>query len=138
MDETSVYRGIVKTGRGAGAQQMSAAGVLDGFQQLTGLTVIPGTLNLDLVRPLDLSLLEYVTFAGLGMPPTDLRALGIDHDGEQGVHYRRVVVAGRYPGCLLSFTWVDRPGINAEVVSPHHLRSILGLRDGDILEFCLV
>ena len=138
MDEKKVYRGIVKTGRGAGAGEMSVPGVLEGFQLLTGLAVIPGTLNLDLAEVLDLSLLSYKSLAELGMAQIDVHALGIDFDGEQGIHLGRILVGGRYPGCLICFTWVDYPGINVELVSPHHLRNALGLQDGDTVEFTLV
>ena len=138
INREQVYRGIVRTGRGAGSGVMSAPGVLEGLRQLTGLAVIPGTLNLDLAEVFDLSLLSYKPLAELGMAQIDLRALGIDFDGEQGIHYGRILIADRYPGCLLCFTWVDRPGINAELVSPHHLRNTLNLQDGDTVEFALV
>ncbi len=138
MEEKQVYRGIVKTGRGAGAGVMSAPGVLEGFRQLTGLAVIPGTLNIDLTEVFNLSLLSYKSSAGIGMPQIDLRALGIDFDGEQGLHFGRIVIADEYPGCIICFTWLDRPGINAELVSPHHLRNTLNLQDGDTIEFTLV
>ena len=138
MDEKKVYRGIVKTGRGAGAGEMSVPGVLEGFRLLTGLAVIPGTLNLDLAEVFDLSLLSYKSLAELGMAQIDVHALGIDFDGEQGIHYGQILIGGRYPGCLICFTWVDYPGINAELVSPHHLRDTLGLQDGGTVEFTLV
>jgi len=138
MDKKQVYKGIVKSGRGAGAGEMSAPGVLEGFRQLTGLAVIPGTLNIDLTEVFDLALLNYASFVDLGMPQTDLATMGIDFNGEQGLHYGQVVITARYPGCVLCFTWVDRPGINAELVSPHHLRNTLNLQDGDTVEFTLV
>jgi len=138
MDKKQVYKGIVTTGRGAGAGVMSAPNVLEGFRQLTGLTVIPGTLNIDRTEVFDLSLLNYAPFVDLGMPPIDLAKIGIDFTGEQGLHYGQIVIATRYPGCVLSFTWIGRPGINAELVSPHHLRNTLNLQDGDTVEFTLV
>ena len=66
MDTSKVYQGFVKTGRGFGALEMSAPGILEGFQRLTGLSVIPGTLNIDLTKPFDLALLKYVAFFELG------------------------------------------------------------------------
>jgi len=138
MDKEQVYKGIVKSGRGAGAGEMSAPGVLEGLRELTGLAVIPGTLNIDLTEVFDLSLLNYASFVDLGMPQIDLATMGIDFNGEQGLHYGQVVIATRYPGCVLCFTWVDRPGINAELVSPHHLRNTLNLQDEDLVDFTLV
>ena len=81
MDKSKVYRGFVKTGRGTGALEMSARGSLEGFQRLTGLTVIPGTLNIDLTKPFDLALLNYVTFAELDWT-IDLSKQEIKYDGE--------------------------------------------------------
>ena len=138
MDKKQVYKGIVTAGRGAGAGKMSAPGVLEGFRQLTGLAVIPGTLNINLTEAFDLSLLNYASFVDLGMPQMDLAAIGIDFSGEQGFHYSQIVIAAKYPGCVLCFTWVGWPGINAELVSPHHLRNTLNLQDGDTVEFTLV
>jgi len=138
MEEKQVYRGIVKTGRGAGAGEMSAHGVLEGLQRLTGLAIIPGTMNINFTEVFDLSLLKYASFVDLGRPQTDLAAMGVDFNGEQGLHYGRVVIADRYPGFVLCFTWVNQSGINAELVSTHHLRNTLNLQDGDIIEFTLV
>ena len=82
MEKIQVYRGIVKTGRGAGASEMSQPGDLEGFQRLTGLSVIPGTLNIDLTEPFDLSRLNYVTFDELGWE-FDPAKQGIKYDGER-------------------------------------------------------
>ena len=136
MDESKVYRGFVKTGRGTGALEMSAPGSLEGFQRLTGLSVIPGTLNIDLTEPFDLALLNYVTFVELGWA-IDLSKQGIKYDGEIGMHYGRVTVANKYPACVIFFTWVNDIYTDAELISPHHLRSALDLQNGDIVEFTL-
>lgn len=136
MAEKKVYRGIVATGRGAGAGFMSAPGVLAGFERAAGLKVIPGTLNAALTEPFDLSTLSYIRFADVGIE-IDLAGVGIDFDGEPGVHYGRIVVAGGYPAAILFFTWTPDPTIYAELVSPQHLRDTIGLRDGDTVEFTL-
>ncbi len=136
MDQRHVYQGVVRTGRGAGVGVMSAPGVLDGFKQLAGLSVLPGTLNAALTKPFDLSLLDYLGFGKVGLE-INLAALGIDYQGEPGVHYGRITIAGGYPGIVLFFTWTDNPGQDAELVSPHHLRDTLHLKDGDTIEFTL-
>ena len=136
MNKNKVYRGTVKTGRGLGASEMSAPGSLEGFRLLTGLSVIPGTLNIDLAEPFDLSLLKYNTFAELGWA-FDPATQGIKYEGEIGIHHGQAIVAGKYPACLIFFTWVNDPYTDAELISLHHLRSVLNLRDGDILEFTL-
>jgi CTP-dependent riboflavin kinase len=137
LGRNKVYRGFVKTGRGKGALEMSDPGSLEGFQRLTGLSVIPGTLNIDLTEPFDLALLNYITFAELGWV-IDLSRQGIKYDGEIGMHYGRVTVANKYPACVIFFTWVDDLYTDAELISPHHLRSTLDLQDGDIVKFRLL
>lgn len=137
MDKKRVYRGVVKTGRGAGAAEMAAPDDMEGFRRLTGLPVIPGTLNIDLTEPFDLTLLNYVSFAELGWE-FDPAKQGIKYDGEIGMYYGKALVAEKYPSGILFFTWVTDPYTDAELVSPHHLRSALGLRDGDMVEFTLL
>ena len=137
MDKSQVYRGRVKTGRGAGALEMSAPGGLEGFQHLTGLSVIPGTLNIDLTEPFDLSLLNYLNFADVGWE-FDPAIQGIQYEGEIGMYYGRALVADKYPACVIFFTWVTDPYTDAELISPYHLRSALSLQDGDIIEFTLL
>ena len=137
MSNSHVYRVIVKTGRGAGASEMSVLGGLEGFQRLTGLSIIPGTLNIDLTEPFDLALLNYVTFAELGWE-IDLQKQGIKYEGEIGMYYGRAIVADRYPAYMIFFTWVTDPYTDAEIISSYHLRSALDLCDGDKVEFTLV
>jgi CTP-dependent riboflavin kinase len=137
MEAEQVYRGIVKTGRGAGAGEMSSSDVLKRFELLLGIPVIPGTLNVDLERPFNLSLLDYVSFAEIGFS-IDLAKQGIDYHGELGMHYGRIIVADTYPAGIVFFPWADDPCTHAELVSAHHLRRVLNLQDGDMVEFRLV
>jgi len=137
METCQVYRGIVKTGRGAGAGEMSAPSVLERFELLLGLPVILGTLNLDLDRPFDLTLLNYVSFVEIGFS-IDLAKQGINYNGELGMHYGRIIIADTCPAGVVFFTWADDPYTDAELVSPHHLRRVLNLQDGDTVEFRLV
>lgn len=116
---------------------MSKPGTLEGFQQITGLSIIPGTLNIKLAEPFDLSLLKYLRFADIGWE-FDPATQGIEYDGEIGVYYGRAIVADKYPACVLILTWVNDIYTDAELVSPHHLRSVLNLCEGDIVEFTLV
>jgi CTP-dependent riboflavin kinase len=136
MDNKRIYQGRVKTGIGGAVAEMSKPGSLEEFQWLTGLPIISGTLNVRLAEPFDLSLLKYVKFSDIGWE-FDPDTQGIDYDGEIGVYYRRATIAGKYPACLLIFTWVTDIHTDAELVSPHHLRTVLGLRDGDTVEFTL-
>ena len=137
MGKSKVYRGFVKTGRGYGALEMTKPGSLEEFQSLTKLPIIPGTLNIDLTEPFDLALLNYSTFAELSWS-IDLSKQGIEYNGEIGMYYGRITVEKRYPAFVIFWTWVDDIYTDAELISPHHFRSILNLKDGDIVEFILL
>jgi CTP-dependent riboflavin kinase len=135
MGEEQVFRGTVRTGRGRSVGVMSAPEAIEVNRKLTGLPVIPGTLNITLTQPFDTGLLDYFRFSDVGAQ-LDIRAMGLDFEGEQGFHYGRVSVAGNYPAAIIIFTWNPNPNY-AELISPHHLRSTLGLEDGDAIEFTL-
>jgi CTP-dependent riboflavin kinase len=136
VGNTGVYKGIVRTGRGGAVSEMLKPGGLEGFQKLTGLEIIPGTLNMRLTEPFDLSLLKYLRFSDVGWE-FDPATQGIDFDGEIGVYYGPVTIANKHPGCILFFTWTGDVHTRGELVSPHHLRTLLGLNDGDTVEFTL-
>ena len=137
MDKKQVYQGTIKSGRGAAAEAIAAPGVLEVYRQLTGLSVIPGTVNITLTKPLDQTRLNYVRSADYGWQ-LDLAKLGIEYEGEQGFHHGLILVAGQYPASIIMFNWADDPTIHAEIVSPHHLCSALNVQDGDTIEFTLV
>jgi CTP-dependent riboflavin kinase len=115
---------------------MSRPGGLEGFQILTSLTIIPGTLNIQLNESLDFGILNYLKFANVGWE-FDPATQGINYNGEIGAYYQRATIAGNYPGCLLVFTWVTDIHRNAELVSPYHLRTVLNLNDGDTIAFTI-
>jgi CTP-dependent riboflavin kinase len=135
MGEKQVYRAVVRAGRGRATGVMSSPEAIELNNKLTGLSVIPGTLNITLTQPFELDLLDYFRFSDIGVQ-LDIRSMGLDFDGEQGFHYGRVVVAGDYPAALIIFTWNPDPNY-AELISPHHLRNTLNLNDGDTVEFTL-
>ncbi len=115
---------------------MSRPGVLEKFNRLCGLDLVPGTLNVELVSPIDPALLHYALFSEIGWE-FDPASQGIPFHGEMGLYFHRITVAGNVPACLLIFTWVTDVHRYAELVSPHHLRTGLGLRDGDKVIFTL-
>jgi CTP-dependent riboflavin kinase len=136
MSQNQVYQGIVSTGRGGGANEMIKHGALEQFKLLTGLPIIPGTLNIKLVQPFDLSLLKYYKFDDIGWEFTP-ETQGIRYRGETGMYGGRVTIAAGYPAFLVFFTLVTHKDLDGELVSPYHLRSVLNLQDGDKLEFTL-
>ena len=80
------YQGIARSERGASAKLMSDPRVLDTWQRLTGLRVIPGTFNIGLARPFDTALLKYASAAELGWGDFDPSVYGLDNRSEVGVH----------------------------------------------------
>jgi CTP-dependent riboflavin kinase len=135
-DRKQVFQGTARTGIGGAVAEMSKPGSLEEFRRFFGLPITPGTLNIKLSEPFDLSLLKYVKFADIGWE-FDPATQGIQYEGEIGMHYGPVIVAEQYPAFLIFFTWITRKDSDGELVSPHHLRSTLNLRDGDRLEFTL-
>jgi CTP-dependent riboflavin kinase len=131
-----VYQGIVRTGRGGAVAEMSQPGFQDLFNTLVGLRVIPGTLNIKLLKPIDLSFLRYLKFSDVGWE-FDPAKQGIKYKGEIGVYYRRVTITRKYAACLVIFTWVTNIHTDAELVSPYKLREVLNLKDGDKVKFTL-
>ena len=117
-------------------RNVSAPRTIDDIRRLTRLKVIHGTLNLDLAAPIDLKLLKYISFADLGWD-FNPAGQGIQFNGEIGVYFRRATVAGNYPACVMSFTWVTDPYTDIEVISPLHLRTVLHLKDGDLVNITL-
>jgi CTP-dependent riboflavin kinase len=136
MGQKQVYQGTIRTWRGGGATEMLKPGALEQFRPLTGLPAIPGTLNIKMSQPFDLSLLKYYKFDDIGWE-FDPATQGISYQGEIGMHGGRVTISGKYPAFLVFFTWITHLDQDGELVSPYHLRSTFGLRDGDTVEFVL-
>lgn len=136
MHRKQVLKGIVKTGIGGAVAEMSKPGSLEEFRRFFGLSIVPGTLNVKMTEPFDLSRLKYVRFADIGWE-FDPATQGIKYEGEIGMHYGPTIVAEQYPAILIFFTWITHKDLDGEFVSPHHLRSALNLQDGDIVGFTL-
>jgi protein-S-isoprenylcysteine O-methyltransferase Ste14 len=117
--------GVVVTGRGRGAELLADERVLDRIEEVFGLRVVPGTLNVRLSHPFDRTLpTRYV--AGSDINP-DWEAA----TGQAGYHLAPVLVAERYRGVAFQ---ADEPGYPedlVEIMCEVHLRSVLGLEDGD-------
>jgi CTP-dependent riboflavin kinase len=128
-----IYRGIVVPGRGFGAQRMANPTVLQAAQRLTGLPLVPGTLNVRLPQPFDGLLPWYFTEADLG------GNVWRDHaPNRMGIRCGEVLLAGRYCGIVFQGDEPEYPPAQVEIMSDHHLRTTLSLNDGDVLTFALV
>ena len=127
------YRGVVVPGRGFGAQRMANPSLLQALKRLTDLTLVPGTLNVRLPQPFDGTLTGYLTEDDLG------GNVWRDHAPDrQGIRFGEVLIAGQYHGIMFQGDEPEYPPNLVEIMSDHHLRDMLGLQDGDTLEFAVL
>jgi CTP-dependent riboflavin kinase len=56
----------------------------------------------------------------------------------QDMRFGEVLITGRYRGIVFQGDEPEYPPTQVEILSDHHLRTALGLRDGDMLAFTLV
>ncbi len=130
------FIGAVKTGIGRASVEMVKSDGLEDWKMLTGLKILPGTLNLHLEKPFDLSLLKYLSFSKIGWD-FDPSTQGHDFKGDIGMYYHRIIIAGQFPGIVAFWTWVPEFDTKAELISSVHLRTTLELEDGDTVDFFL-
>ena len=128
MSEQRDLSGIVQPGLGRGADLMADPAVMEKLKQITGFTVVPGTLNLRLPGPLGRGPSWCYMHASEITPDWEART------GQTGYFLAPVTVAGRYRG--LAFQAVEPAGRGyppdqIELFCEAHLRGELGLRDGD-------
>ena len=120
-------------GRGFGAQRMTNPAVLQAAQRLTALPLVPGTLNVRLPQPFDGLLQWYFTKEELG------GHVWRDHaPNRTGIRCGEVLIAERYRGIVFQGDEPEYPPAQVEILSDHHLRATLGLRDGDMLACTLL
>jgi CTP-dependent riboflavin kinase len=131
MASRSDLSGVVRAGRGLGAPLMADPSVLERLQQLAGIRLIPGTLNVHLPHALERDeSWRYVAATDVA-PDWEART------GQSGYFIAPVTIAGRYRG--LAFQAVEPEGMGypadqIELFSEAHLRSELGLDDGAAIE----
>jgi protein-S-isoprenylcysteine O-methyltransferase Ste14 len=117
--------GVVVAGLGRGAALLDDGRVLDRIEELFGLRVVPGTLNVRLDGPFDRAMATSYVAASDVDPSWEART------AQAGYHMVPVLVAGRYRGIAFQ---ADEPGYPEdllEVMCEVHVRSALGLHDGD-------
>ena len=120
--------GTVQRGRGLGAGLMSDAVVIEGLQELAGFSIVPGTLNLRLPRPLERDTGWYYVAAAEIAPDWEART------GQSGYFLAPVMISERYRGLAFQAVEPGMPGYPSdqiELFSEVHLRDAVGLSDGD-------
>jgi CTP-dependent riboflavin kinase len=134
MATKSELRGFVQAGRGQGAALMADPIILKRLQEVAGLQLVPGTLNVRLPRALERDeSWRYV--AAIDVAP-DWQA----RTGQSGYFIAPVTIAARFRG--VAFQAVEPEGMGypvdqIELFSEAHLRSELGLRDCDAIEIAI-
>ena len=122
--------GVVERGRGLGADRTAEPHVLELLRRLAGCLIVPGTLNVRLSKDLERGS-EWRYLAAPAISPRWRSATG-----QAGYHLAPVTIAGRYRGLALQADELSGsayPKDLVEVLSEVHLRTTLGLADGDHL-----
>jgi CTP-dependent riboflavin kinase len=131
MPEQRDLSGTVRPGRGLGAGRMGDRVVVEKLEELTGFPVVDGTLNVRLPRRLERGSSWRYLAADEIMSDWEART------GQSGYFLAPVTVAGRYRG--LAFQAFEPgehgyPPDQIELFCEAHLRTELGLGDGDPIE----
>ena len=118
-------RGVLSSGLGRGAEFMVIDWVRDGLQRIAGFVPYPGTLNLTLV-PDDVARWREVRAhdASVLLPPVP------DSCGARVV---RAVIAPDIAAAIVVPDITAHPDDVIEVVAAVHVRSRLGVSEGDVL-----
>ena len=85
-----MYRGIVVSGRGLAVPAMSRPVTEQAIARMTGLKIVPGTLNVRLDKPFTGKLSRYVSVKELGGIP--------DIPNRKGLRFGAIRIAGRFAG----------------------------------------
>lgn len=126
--------GVVQPGRGLGSELLRDPVVAQRFEAIAGFVVVPGTLNVRLPVPLAHDARwRYV-------PAEEIARDWRELTGQTGYHLVDVLVAGRYRAVAFQADEPDGLGYppdQIELLSDTHLRSALGLADGDRIEIAV-
>jgi CTP-dependent riboflavin kinase len=125
MDGHGPFDGIVVPGRGRAIGLLASDAILDQLHGLFGLRFVPGTLNLRLPAPFDRRL------ATRRIAASEIRDGWEAETGQTGYVFVPVLVEGRHRGVAFQAEEDDYPADLLEILAEVHLRSALGLVDGD-------
>jgi CTP-dependent riboflavin kinase len=131
MPEQRDLSGTVRPGRGLGAGRMADRVVVEKLEELTGFPVVDGTLNVRLPRRLERGSSWRYLAADEIMSDWEART------GQSGYFLAPVTVAGRYRGLAFQASEPGEHGYppdQIELFCEAHLRTALGLGDGDPIE----
>ena len=126
--------GIVVPGRGLGSELMRDPRVAVRFEEIAGFQLVPGTLNVRLPGPLVRG--ERWRF----LPSAEVAPDWAERSGQSAYFLADVVVEGTHRALAFQAVEPEDPGYppdQVELLSETHLRSALGLADGDPIAFSL-
>jgi CTP-dependent riboflavin kinase len=126
--------GTVEPGRGLGSELMREPQVAARFEEIAGFPLVPGTLNVRLPGPL-------VRDGRWRFLPSEKIATDwVERSGQTGYFMATVLVEWAYRALAFQAVEPEGPGYppdQIELLSETHLRSTLGLADGDPIAFSL-
>ncbi len=123
-------RGTLASGLGRGATFMAIDWVRDGLARIAGFLPYPGTLNVALLAE------DVATWRQLlGRSGTTLAPPSPDTCGARVV---RAVIVPDVPAAIVVPDITAHPDHVIEVVAPTHVRTQLGVADGDMLTLTIV
>lgn len=125
----SQMTGVVKSGRGLAVPRMTHSAIIERLQAAAGCPIVPGTLNVRLSEPIARGPnWRYLAAAEIGPE--------WQHQTDQAGYFLiRVFIAGRYLGLAFQADELGYPADQVELVAEVHLKSRLGLSDGDRVSF---
>ena len=126
------YSGVVQPGRGLGTSRMAGAGLSGRLRDLLGFPVVAGTLNVQLPGPFD----RPVTM--LHLAATDIHPDWAEETGQDRYFFAPVTIADGYRGAAMQAQEPGYPADQVELVCEVHLRTTLGLTDGDTISFTVL
>jgi riboflavin kinase len=117
------FEGAVLSGVGEGAYFLGLGWVQDAIRRIAGFEPFPGTLNVRLLDTAALVRWRELRKSGAALTPSDPDACG--------ARLLPALVAGRIPAAVVIPDVTRYEDAVLEVIAPVHLRTVLGLRDGD-------
>jgi uncharacterized protein len=124
--------GVVKSGRGLAVPRMAHSAMIERLQALAGCHIVPGTLNVRLPEPPKTGPhWRYLAAA-------EISPAWQQQTGQVGYFLIRVLIADRHRGLAFQADEPGYPPDQIELVAEVHLRTLLGLSDGDSVSFAVV
>ena len=124
-----MYVGQVRQGRGLGVERMADMSIFNDIAQRFGMTFVPGTLNIVLAQAFERPINTVF------VPSVELSPEWEEMTGQAGYHLTPVFIEDQYRGLAMQAEEDGYPPEQIEMMCEVHLRTSLGLDDGDEVRF---